>query len=355
LRAAGTEVTLRNVPGDRRRDEPIHGRFTGLEEFPVTLIHVQPEPFFPRAYEMCGLFPRMPRGYRIGYWYWEMDTVPASWDQAALGTDELWAATQFVADALKARFDIPVFTLPPGVVLTPFTRRPRACFGVPEDKFVFLFVFHMTSVMERKNPLGLIRAFARAFRSDEPVVLVLKTTFGESYPKLMDELRAAAAEAAVEVIVIDEIYAQDETLSLIETCDAYVSLHRSEGLGLTMAEAMLLGKPVVATGFSGNTDFMNASNSLLVDYQVVPIGVSIPPYEAEMRWAAPSEEHAAALMRRLFDDRAFAAALGARAKKDLGRNLNIEAAGRRMANRLSEIRNARLAKAVDQSLIADTL
>jgi glycosyltransferase involved in cell wall biosynthesis len=184
---------------------------------------------------------------------------------------------------------------------------------------------------------------------------VLKTTFGESYPKLMDELRAAAAEAAVEVIVIDEIYAQDETLSLIETCDAYVSLHRSEGLGLTMAEAMLLGKPVVATGFSGNTDFMNASNSLLVDYQVVPIGVSIPPYEAEMRWAAPSEEHAAALMRRLFDDRAFAAALGARAKEDLGRNLNIEAAGRRMANRLSEIRNARLAKAVDQSLIADTL
>ena len=310
----------------------------------MTLLHVQPEPFFLQAYAMSGLFPRTPPGYRIGYWYWEMSTVPASWDLAALNVDELWAATRFVADALKARYDVPVFILPPGIELAPFPPQSRSRFGVPEDRFAFLFVFHMMSIMERKNPLGLIRAFSRAFRRDEPAVLVLKTTFGDKHPDLMSELRKAAAQAEAEVILIDEIYTQDETLALMQVCDAYVSLHRSEGLGLTLAEAMLLAKPVVATGFSGNIDFMNKENSLLVDYSVVPIGKSIPPYEAGMRWAAPSEEHAAALMRLLFDDRAFGAALGARAQEDLRRNLGMAAAGRRMAERLATLREDRLAR-----------
>lgn len=344
LRAAGTEVSLRDVPVDRRKDDPIHARFTGLEEFPVTLLHVQPEPFFGRAYEISGLHPRRSRGYRIGYWYWEMDTIPASWDRSAMQTDELWAATRFVADALKARYDQPVLTLPPGVELPDFAPRPRSRFGIPEDHFVFLFTFHMMSIMERKNPLGLIRAYARAFRPEEKVLLVLKTTFGENHPALMAELRHAAANAGPAVMVIDEVYSQEETLALMQICDAYVSLHRSEGLGLTMAEAMLLAKPVVATGFSGNVDFMSPDNSLLVDYDVVPIGRSVPPYEAEMRWAQPSEEHAAILLRRLFDDRVLGTRLGARAQQDLRRDLNVAAAGHRMAERLAVLREERLSR-----------
>lgn len=345
LQEAGFQASLRDVPGTAAEDDPIHARFIGIEEFPVTLLHIQPEPFFLRAYAMAGLHPRTPSSYRIGYWYWEMSTVPASWDLATLAVHELWAATRFVAGALRERYDVPVYILPPGVELVPFVPQPRSRFGVPEDRFAFLFVFHMMSIMERKNPLGLIRAFSRAFRRDEPVVLVLKTTFGERHPELMGELRRAAAQAEAEVMVIDEIYTQGETLALMQACDAYVSLHRSEGLGLTMAEAMLLGKPVIATGFSGNTDFMNKENSLLVDYSVVPIGRSVPPYEAAMRWAAPSEEHAAAMMRLLYDDRAFGAALGARAQEDLRRNLGMAAAGRRMAERLATLREDRLARA----------
>lgn len=345
LRETGVQVSRRDVPVVTAENDPIHARFIGLEEFPVTLLHIQPEPFFLRAFAMAGLHPRTPSSYRIGYWYWEMSTVPASWDLATLAVDELWVATRFVADALRERYDVPVHILPPGVELALFAPQPRSRFGVPEDRFAFLFAFHMMSIMERKNPLGLIRAFSRAFRRDEPVVLVLKTTFGENHPELMGELRRAAAGATAEVMVIDEIYTQGETLALMQACDAYISLHRSEGLGLTMAEAMLLGKPVIATGYSGNTDFMNEENSLLVDYSVVPIGRSVPPYEADMRWAAPSEEHAAALMRRLYDDRAFGPALGARAQQDLRRTLGTAAAGRRMAERLATLREDRLARA----------
>ena len=130
--------------------------------------------------------------------------------------------------------------------------------------------------------------------------------------------------------------------ALMASCDAYVSLHRSEGLGLTMAEAMLLGKPTIATGFSGNVDFMNENNSLLVDYRIVQLERTMPPYEVGMEWAEPSEEHAARLMRRLYEDREFAAMLGARGKADVERTMSLAAAGRRMAERLAVIREARM-------------
>lgn len=133
----------------------------------------------------------------------------------------------------------------------------------------------MVSVMERKNPLGLIRAFKMAFRADEPVTLVLKTSFGDRHPVQLQELRGAAADFPG-ITIIDEVFSSDDVLSLMHACDAYVSLHRSEGLGLTMAEAMLMGKPVIAAGFSGNMDFMDEDNSLLVSYERVKVGRPIP-------------------------------------------------------------------------------
>ena len=124
------------------------------------------------------------------------------------------------------------------------------------------------------------------------------------------ELRDAAAGA--NITVIDQVYSPDEVLSLMDACDAYVSLHRSEGLGLTMAEAMLMGKPVIATNFSGNVDFMDDSNSLLVRHELVKLGKPIPPYDADLEWAEPSVEHAAQLMRRVYEDQEWARGRGAR-------------------------------------------
>ena len=337
MNGLGIQTSLRDLRTDIK-DEPNHIRFQGLEDFDVTIVHTQPEPFFSEAYARSDLHERTPRTYRIAYWYWEFDSVPESWINYAANVDEVWAATEFVAKGLRDRLSIPVKTLFPGVRLGPYERRDREYFGIRDNAFVFLFNFHMNSVMERKNPLGLIRAFKLAFRPDEPVCLVLKTMFGHHHPAQMDALRAAAHGCNVQII--DEVYDAEEVLSLTDVCDAYVSLHRSEGLGLTMAEAMLMGKPVIATNYSGNVDFMTPSNSVLVPFELVKLGRQLPPYDADLMWAEPSIEHAAASMRRVVDEPAWARELGARAKASAEIELSVDAAARKVAQRLAEIKGA---------------
>lgn len=341
LRKVGVATSLRDMRTDRN-DDPNHAAFGGMEIFDTTLLHMQPEPFFDVAYARSDLFERTPRTYRIGYWYWELETIPDFWLEKGRGLDELWTATRFVADGLKARFSIPVHTMFPGIQLGAFRKRSLDEFGLDADgKFTFLFTFHMMSIMERKNPLALIRAFKQAFSETDNVALVLKTSFGDRHPVQIRQLREAAQGANIRII--DNVFSQDETLSLMDACDAYVSLHRSEGLGLTMGEAMLLGKPVVATRYSGNLDFMDDSNSLLVDYKLIDVGAGKPPYDARAQWADPSVDHAARLMRQLYDNQAWAAQLGARAKVDAEARLSVETAGHRMRARLQEISAQRLA------------
>ncbi|GEO98938.1 glycosyltransferase [Methylobacterium haplocladii] len=335
LRMAGVPLSLRDVPIRFATDEPIAPRLTGSEVFDTTIIHVQPQPLFNEAYARSGLRPRDERTYRIGYWYWEFDQLPPDWNRAALDCDEFWTATEFVAEGLRRAFRQPVRVLPPGVELPRFDPLPRAHFDLPEHDYLFLFAFHMTSVMERKNPLGLIEAFRQAFRPDNRAKLVIKTAFGREHPEAFAQLQQAAGEAGV--ILIDATLTWHETLGLMAACDAYVSLHRSEGLGLSMAEAMLLGKPVIATRYSGNLDFMDDGNSLLVDFRLVTLDRDLPPYQRGLRWAEPSLDHAAAQMRRLYADRAFGEELGSAARADLATRMSCRASGRRMAERLAEI------------------
>lgn len=340
LEMTGIATSLRDVRTDAR-DDPCHVRFDGLETSDITIIHVQPEPFFTEVYARADLARRVPRAYRIAYWYWEFDSIPESWCAHAEQVDEVWTATEFIAHGLRQRLSVPVRTLFPGVKLAPFEIRDRAHFNLDPERFTFLFTFHMMSVMERKNPLGLIRAFKQAFAADDKVALVLKTSFGDRHPVQLQELRDAAEGAPI--TIIDQVFSPDEVLSLMNACDTYVSLHRSEGLGLTLAEAMLMGKPVIATGFSGNMDFMNAENSLLVSSERVKLGKPIPPYDADQEWAEPSVDEAAQYMRRLYEDPAWAREIGARGRRSAERDLSLEAAGRRFADRLAQIRAQRYA------------
>jgi GT2 family glycosyltransferase/glycosyltransferase involved in cell wall biosynthesis len=339
LEEAGAAVARRDVR-TRFASDRAHTRFGGLESADITIIHVQPGDLFHGAYERADLLPRSPRTYRIAYWYWELDAVPRDWAEFARTVDEIWTATDFVADAIRrVVLDRPVRVLFPGVRLGPFTPCLRETLGAPargQGRFAFLFSFHLASIGERKNPLGLIRAFRRAFTADEPVDLVLKTTSEPRHATELEALRAAASGG--NVTIIDRVFTPEETLALMDGCDAYVSLHRAEGLGLTMAEAMLLGKPVIATRYSGNLAFMDDGNSLLVDCDLRPLGRTIPPYDAEAHWAEPSEAHAAQLMRQLYEDQAAAAALGRRGQQSVRRTLALTTAGQRMAERLAEIR-----------------
>jgi len=340
-RLAGIDVALRDMRTDAK-DDPHHVDFRGTEIHDVTVIHTQPEPYFDEVFNRADLQPRAAAPYRIAYWYWEFDSVPESWKKQAAKVDEVWAATEFVAKGLRERLQLPVRTLFPGVKLAPYQRRPREYFGLEGGSYTFLFTFHMMSVMERKNPLGLIKAFQMAFRPEEPVSLVLKTSFGDRHPEQIEELRKAAQGSNIRII--DVVYSPDEVLSLMDCCDAYISLHRSEGLGLTMAEAMLMGKPVIATGYSGNVDFMDESNSVLIPYTLKKLGRPIPPYDADSEWAEPSIEQAAKAMRKVFDDPSWARELGARAQTSALERLSLETAGRKVSQRLAEIRAQRAAE-----------
>ena len=342
LRRVGVRTASRDVPTEIRTHVPGHGDYLGLEVYDVSLLHVQPEPFFETAYVRAGLAERA-GVYRVGLWYWELETVPPEWGRIGASLDEVWAPTRFIARALEPVMSMPVVPLMPGVELGRFTPRPRAHFGVRDDRVVFLFMFDMASVMERKNPHALLDAFARAFHRDEPVQLVLKTFRGDLHPILIRDLRRAAE--GIGALVIDEVLSREDSYALMHACDCYVSLHRSEGFGLTMAEAMLMGKPVIATAYSGNLDFMDERNSLLVDCKVVALERDVPPYKRGFRWGEPSVEHAARHLRWVYEHPEEARALGARARQDVAERLSLEAAGRRMARRLEEIRAARAARA----------
>ncbi|MCW3067361.1 MAG: hypothetical protein JWN32_4533, partial [Solirubrobacterales bacterium] len=248
--------------------------------------------------------------YTIGYWAWEVSAFPERWLGAFARLDEVWVGSRHVRDAVASVATVPVVAVPQPVSLPAGAAQAQPPPGLPEG-FRFLFVFDYLSVFERKNPIATVEAFTRAFAPGSGAVLLVKSLNHEHAPAEHERLRAAAA-GHPDVHLLEERLPAAQRDGLINAADAYVSLHRAEGFGYTLAEAMWLGKPVIATGYSGNVDYMTPENSYLVDHRLVPIGEGHDPYPATGTWAEPDVEHAARLMREVFDDPAAAAARGAR-------------------------------------------
>jgi glycosyltransferase involved in cell wall biosynthesis len=332
LETAQFDVSCRDVPVFPFFDVEDRTPFLGLEIFPVTIINVAPQPSFSIAYELSGLHRRAGI-YRIAYWAWELDSIPEEWVELAPLIDAIWAPTEFVADAFRQRMPLPVHEVLPGVELSEIESVTKTDLGIPESNYVFLFMFDMCSQMVRKNPLGLIRAFRAAFSRSDNATLVIKVSRGGWHPEALSELEQAAREAGV--IVVDEVLSRARSFGFIQMCDCFVSLHRAEGFGLCLAEAMLMGKPVIATNYSGNLAFMHPGNSLLVDYVLTEIVEHNPIYKKGNHWAEPSIDHAAELMRYCFNNPAGAAALGAAGQAEAKQKLSLKAAGQRMAEHLA--------------------
>jgi SAM-dependent methyltransferase/glycosyltransferase involved in cell wall biosynthesis len=273
--------------------------------------------------------------YTAGLWFWEVGTLPALWDEAFAILDEVWVASDHVAAAVRARSPIPVTKIPLPVAPTPPAKLKRAALGLPQD-FLFLFVFDYNSVLERKNPLGLIEAFTRAFPPGSGPALAIKAINGDKRPADRERVRAAAG-AHPEVHLIEQFHSAAEKNALIAGCDCYVSLHRAEGFGLTMAEAVWFGRPVIATGYSGNLEFTTPDTAWLVDHAMRPIGPGADPYPADGEWADPDLEHAARLMRHVVEHPEEAAERAERGAQAIKARHSPAAAGAVIAARLEEM------------------
>jgi glycosyltransferase involved in cell wall biosynthesis/2-polyprenyl-3-methyl-5-hydroxy-6-metoxy-1,4-benzoquinol methylase len=316
----------------------------GVAAYDVNLLCVNAD-VTPRFVRDMG--PEFREGrYTIGYWFWEVERFPPRQHAAFDAVDEVWAATDFVADAVRRASPRPVFTIP--VPLAGARQPPppgaRERLGLP-DRFLFLFSFDFLSVFERKNPLALVQAFARAFEPGSGPTLLIKTINGHIRLTDLERLRAEIGDRP-DIRLVDGYYAAADRDALAGLCDCYVSLHRSEGLGLTMAEAMAAGKPVIATGYSGNMHFMTAENSYPVDYVLTPVPANCEPYPVDAMWADPDPGHAARLMRRVYEQPDEAAARGRRARADILQRHGVEASAAAIARRLETIRRDRRSRTV---------
>jgi len=272
----------------------------------------------------------LPRSYwarrNIGYWVWETESLPARFAKGAKLFDEIWSPSRYSADAIAATIGRPVHVLNHTLDFEALDQAQanRSRYGLPESSTLFGFAFDPMSVLERKNIRGLVSAFRAAFRDDDDCYLVLKVN-GRALGSFDYEMLRAQAEGE-RILFLEGTLSRADTFGFMKSLDAYVSLHRSEGFGLTCAEAMALGLPVVASGYSGNMEFMDSTNSLLVPTRVVETDREWGAYPAGSRWGEPDLEAAASMLRSLRDASARGA-LGAKARASVRKRLDPKLVG----------------------------
>jgi glycosyltransferase involved in cell wall biosynthesis len=341
LRAVGVPYDLVNVhAGGHGNDDASADRLISQRQrYATNIFHINADMYPLEALRYGSGY------YNIGYWAWELPECPPEFDVALRTVDEVWACSQFTADSIRTRASTPVLAMPLAVTvpaLSPAVHN-KARYGLPEDRFVFLFTFDASSYLDRKNPIDVVRAFKRAFpRGDEKVHLVLKVQntahiVSAGLPAVLWRALIDEIGDSHRISIIDKRLPREEVFGLSLACDAFVSLHRSEGFGRNLTEAMSYGKPVIATDFSGSREFVREDTACPIGYQLIPVPNGAYPYSAGQVWAQPDVDQAAAAMRRLFFDESFRVQK-ARAGQQFVRDiLSEEVIGRRYAERLAEI------------------
>ena len=267
----------RTTEGSTPPSRPVPRTLDAPVDYALNLVTVNADPAAAvRAPARRGLLRRQADRRRLGL---GDSVIPASWAPAFEWVDEIWTNSTYMAGLIAPRSPVPVVAVPPPVVDPEPAGEPLELDGIP-DGFWFLFAFDFLSTIERKNPIGLVEAFTRAFANGEGPQLVLKAFNGDYKPEQLAQLRYAA-RGRDDIHLVDRWMTDAQRRALAARADCYVSLHRSEGFGLTMAEAMALGKPVIATGYSGNLDFMDATTAYLVGHGLTEVGPGVDIYPAD--------------------------------------------------------------------------
>ena len=321
-----------------RMGESVDAALTNGRQHAISLFHINADQL-PAARTFLGEAP-FTGTYRIGFWAWELENFPAEWHGAFAHVDEVWVPSTFCQRAIAAVSPVPVLVMPHCVEFPAQLLPDRARFGLRADSVAFLAMADMMSIAGRKNPFAAVQAFRSAFAADDTrVQLIVKIANAHRDVAAHQQLKALVA-GHPQILLLDESLDRPTLNRLLDSVDCFVSLHRSEGFGLVIAEAMARGKVVVATDWSGNTDFMNAHNALPVDYELVTLQADAGPYRKGERWAEPSQQDAVGKMRLVVADAGLRASLGQRARQDVMARLTPPAVAELQKSRLNWLMHA---------------
>lgn len=345
LESVRVPFSIRNTFGDYGlQDAEKHREFRMMDRITSSGLY-KANVFYLNADEMENALAYLGPGffegrYNIGCWAWELSRFPDEWCEAFRLVDEIWALSRFTQQSIAQKADCPVVWMPHPVELTDSGRMSRHDFGLPENKFLFLFFFDFRSYLSRKNPWAVIEAFQKAFgkKGAENASLVIKVNGTDSKPEEYVAFCKALEVVRDDVILIDKVMDDREIKELLRVCDCFVSLHRAEGFGRGIAEAMYLGKPVIATGYSGNLDFTNEMNACMVDHVLIPVKEGEYPYGKGQLWADPDIEQAAWYMERLVYEPSYAAEIGRNGERYIRTYHSFRAIGARMRHRLEKLK-----------------
>lgn len=316
LRAAGYRVSGRDVGptlGKRAEVEYDVGPQAGPGEVGCRIFHLNPGMMPPAVWAIGAR--AFSRCFNIGYWAWELEEIPPEWKRCVRYMNAVLTPSEFSSAAVRRHTPKPVITVPHPVRADAPQEGMRGRLGVPHDAFLVTSVFSFGSSFERKHPIAAAEAFWAAFESVPNAFLVLKCTHASVFSAEIAKLRSKLRDPR-RMIIVDAMWPKSLVLQLISEADVYLSLHRSEGFGLTLAEAIMLETPVIATGWSGNTDFCTDEGSYLIGYELVPVSAGHPDFIglSGSRWAEPDVGHAAAALSAVHDSPPATAVKAARAK-----------------------------------------
>jgi len=318
-----------------QRDDSVVALGSG-ERFNIDLLYVNADQT-PATTQQLQASGRPQADYTIGFWHWEQPDLPPHLQAAFAHLDEVWAPSTFVHDAISNVSPIPVFKVPHAVQVPVGVQSNRVGLGLPDGKVLVLVMYDFHSYQTRKNPQAAVAAFRRAARQHPELHLVLKTINGQAHPEAFAELEQSLADLSGQVTLLTRFLTREQVWQLQASCDVLLSLHRAEGFGLGPAEMMALGKPVVATGWSANMDFMTPENSMPVRYTLQPLAQDVGAYPAGPLWAEACVAHAAECLARLAAEPALRQQIGARAAADIAAHLSPQAVGQRIRRRLQQL------------------
>lgn len=344
IQSLGIPLNLINLsPEERRGKNKTFSEFSENPGYKINVIVANPD----HLHHIISKYKKFLRNsYNIGYWFWELQDLPDNWLKFMNYFDEIWTGSDFSVSVIGLKSSKPVVKMPISVDPSKFIGDIDYSFlekqGIKNDYFKFLFVFDSYSYAERKNPLGILRAYKEAFKKNEKVQLIIKATKLDVNLKYKKQIYDYIKNNDLkDIVIIDDYLSLQQIASLFKSADCYISLHRAEGVGITIMEAMAVGKPVIVTGYSGNLDFSNVNNSFLVKYKITRLKEDLNKgvhYKKGEVWAEPDIEDAAEKMRFVYLNQQKAAEIGKEGQKFIMSHNSLKKIGSIVKKRLRVIR-----------------